>query len=331
MKHPFFCSLTGAHWWKPFLGFFYLSLILRIAIEDSANTTDAYQNESILVSAILFMLVLTVVLLLIEAFFYVILYRIAFSHIQFRGKSFSFTGSKGEFVSLMLVCALLLIGSLGFYLPWFMTRITRYIVGHIQYENTPIQFEGTPKKMLQYYLLGFLLPFTVWLFSFAFVYALSINTGFLATEEQIISLSLLAIGSMILFTLPFFYYLNKWKVNFSWKNYRVFWNTSFWNSIFFILGQLVLCVITLGLYGPMFLLSLIQYFVNRTVLEKEGQPAGHFEFTRERGGFAFFWGQILLSLITLGIFLPWAYANILRYVLSHTAIENTPAELPQNY
>ncbi|PKL06536.1 MAG: RIP metalloprotease RseP [Spirochaetae bacterium HGW-Spirochaetae-9] len=42
-------------------------------------------------------------------------------------------------------------------------------------------------------------------------------------------------------------------------------------------------------------------------------------------------GQILLSIITIGIYLPWAYANIMRYVFSHVSADDTPAELPQNY
>lgn len=331
MKYPFSCSLTGYHWWKPFLGFFVLYLVLNTAIQNSMEVNSVVQNPSILISAILFMLVLTVILMLIEAFFYIMLYRIAFSHISFRGKSFSFTGRKGEFVSLMLVCSLLLIVTLGFYLPWFMTRLTRYIAGHIHYDNAPVQFEGTPKKLLKYYLLGFVLPFAIWFCSFVFIYALFIFSGALATGERVVFMTSLSIVSMILIILPFIYYMYKWMVNFSWKNYRVFWNTSFWNSFFFLLGQMVLVVLTLGIYVPAFILSLLHYFVNRTVLEKEGQPAGRFEFTRERGGFAFFWGQILLSLVTIGIYLPWAYANILRYILSHTSVENTPAELPQNY
>lgn len=331
MKHPFSCTLTGYHWWKPFLGFFFLSLVLNSAIRNSTRVMETVQDTTVLASAFLFMLVLTVILMLIEAFFYILLYRIAFSRISFRGKTFSFTGKKGEFVSLMLVCALLLVVTLGFYLPWFMTRLTRYIAGHIHYDNAPVQFEGTPRKLLKYYLLGVILPLVVWMFSFGFIYVLSIFSGYMATEEQAVSLTLIVFGSMILFLLPFIYYLYKWTVNFSWKNYHAYWKTSFWNSIFFMLGQLLLVVITLGIYIPAFMLSLLEYFVNRTVLDKEGQPYGRFDFKREPGGFGFIWKQILLSLVTLGIYLPWAYANILRYVLSHTSIEDTPAELPLNY
>lgn len=331
MKNPFSCTLTGYHWWKPFLGFFVLYLVLNTAIQNSMEVNSVVQNPSILISAILFMLVLTVILMLIEAFFYIMLYRIAFSHISFRGKPFSFTGKKGEFVSLMLVCALLLVVTLGFYLPWFMTRLTRYLAGHIQYDNAPVQFEGKPGKLLKYYLLGVILPFLAWIFSFGFIYTLAIFSGQMETEASVVLLTLLVFGSLILFFLPFTYYMYTWIVNFSWKNYHVYWKTSFWSSIFFILGQVFLVIVTLGVYIPAFVLSLLHYFINRTVLDKDGQPAGCFEFYREPGGFTFFWKQILLSLVTIGVYLPWAYANILRYVLSHTSIETTPAELPQNY
>jgi uncharacterized membrane protein YjgN (DUF898 family) len=131
--------------------------------------------------------------------------------------------------------------------------------------------------------------------------------------------------------IPFMYNLYKWFVNISWKNLRFYWKTEFWGSFFFLVGQLLLSLITLGIYLPAGILAIYKYFIDRTVIDKDGQPAGRFEFARERGGFAFLWGQILLSIVTVGIYLPWAYANILRYVLSHVTVDETPAELPQNY
>ena len=334
MKEPLSCSLTGHQWWKPFLGLIVLSIVIMIPVDTASKSMTGITDPGVLVSSVLFMLVLSGILSLIQAAFTIILSRISFPEISFRGKSFSFNGNVGEYVSLTLVCTLLLFVTLGFYLHWYYSRIMRYYVGHISYDGEPARFEGTPGKLMKYFVLGFVLPLFFWAIAFGTV--VGIATLYQMNNSPDIARALFILSGvvyMLLFIIiiPFMYYLYKWFVNISWKNLRFYWKTEFWGSFFFVIGQLFLTIITLGIYMPAAILSIWKYFIDRTVVDQDGQPAGKFEFTRERGGFAFLWKQILLSLITIGVYLPWAYANIMRYVFSHVSVDDTPAELPQNY
>ncbi len=334
MKEPISCSLTGHHWWKPFLGFLFLTIVIMIPLQTASKSMSGIMDPGILLSSVLFMLVLSVVLSLVQAGFSIVLSRIAFPTISFRGKPFSFNGNVGEFVSLTLVCSLLTIITLGFYLPWYYTRVTRYFVSHCTYDGEPTRFEGTPRELLKYYILGLIIPLFLWAVAFGFVFTTASIYQMNNHTEIASSLFVLSgIVYMLLFIIiiPFMYYLYKWLVNISWKNMRFYWKTEFWGSFFFIIGQMMLAIITLGIYIPAGILAIWKYFIDRTVIDRDGQPAGRLVFTRERGGFWFLWVQLLLSLVTIGIYLPWAYANIIRYVLSHVAVEDTPAELPQNY
>lgn len=334
MKEPISCSLTGHHWWKPFLGFVFLTIVIMVPLQTASNSMNGITDPGVVFSSLLFMLVLSCILTLIQAAFSIILSRIALPEISFRGKTFTFTGNVGEFVSLTLRCSLLLFITLGFYLPWYYSRIMQYYVSHITFDGEPARFEGTPGKLMKYFVLGLVLPLFFWVIAFGSIIAVA--TMYQMNNYPDIATSLFILSSVVYMSLfiiiiPFMYYLYKWFMNIAWKNLRFYWKTEFWGSFFFIIGQVFLIVITLGIYMPAGILAIWKYFIDRTVIDRDGQPAGRFVFTRERGGFGFLWGQILLSIVTIGIYLPWAYANILRYMLSHVTVDETPAELPQNY
>lgn len=93
----------------------------------------------------------------------------------------------------------------------------------------------------------------------------------------------------------------KWYVDIRWQEVTIRWKTAFWPSCLFILGQLLLTVITVGIYGPAAFLRLYQYFAGRTVLSDPSGEIGRLGFDGPIGrGFGLLWGQALLSLITAG-------------------------------
>jgi len=202
-------------------------------------------------------------------------------------------------------------------------------MAHVEYEGTPVRFEGKPAALFKYFILGLLLPLIAWVIAFSTVFVTATQyqqnnyTDIANTFFLLLGFVWLAIIPIII---PFFYYLYKWMVNFTWKGTTFSWNTNFWQSVFFITGQILLSIITLGIYIPGAMLSLWEHFAYRTVITKNGQPAGSFIFSRQPGGFAYLWKQILLSIVTLGIYTPWAYANSIRYFLNLTAVHSTEEE-----
>ncbi|HHU37184.1 MAG TPA: DUF898 domain-containing protein [Treponema sp.] len=333
MKERFSCSLDGNMWWKPFLGFIILSFAFTIPIQKATNSLDISAAPSVILSAFLFIIVLSLVFSGIQAAFYVLLARIALPSITFKEKSFSFTGSVGEFVSLNLVCTGLTIVTLGFYLPWYYTRINRYFFSHIAYNGKPAGFLGNPKNLIKPFLLGLILPLVLWSFAFAFVFLLAEiynANNLIDIANTFYMLSSLIYLSIIFLFIPFMYYFLKWIVNITWKEFLFTWKAEFWKSCFFIAGRVFLVIITLGIYFPAFMLSVWEYFVERVVIEKENIPVARFAFIREKGtDFKYLWIQILLSLVTVGIYLPWAYANCIRFFAEKTFFQDEQLTLPE--
>ena len=84
------------------------------------------------------------------------------------------------------------------------------------------------------------------------------------------------------------------------------------------MGQLALTVVTLSFYWPVAFVKCLAYFAGKTAFERGADPAateiGRLGFDRGEGGyFGFIWGQTLLTIVTLGIYAPWAIAKIGRW------------------
>jgi len=83
----------------------------------------------------------------------------------------------------------------------------------------------------------------------------------------------------------------------------------------------VLNVITIGIYFPMAMIKLYKYFAERTVAQS-GEIKRKFGFeTDNLHDFLFIWGQMLLTLITTGIYYPWAINKIGKRILNRTYLE----------
>jgi uncharacterized membrane protein YjgN (DUF898 family) len=111
-------------------------------------------------------------------------------------------------------------------------------------------------------------------------------------------------------------------VNVSYRDFTISWQTSFWSSCGKIAIEMVLTVITVGIYLTLALVRLSKYFLERTIATN-GESNQKFGYEIDQlKDFLFIWGQILLTIITLGVYLPWAYCKINGRVLGKTYLEN---------
>jgi hypothetical protein len=167
-----------------------------------------------------------------------------------------------------------------------------------------------------------------------------------------VTLLVLLFYIVFLIALMFFVYLNyKWLVQIRWNGRTILWKTDFWKSVGMIVGQTLLSIVTVFIYLPAASLRLYRYFTARTVMlsadsgaqpedaasrkprsgtQDAGDEIGHLGFDGPLGrGFLVIWGQLLLTIITIGIYLPWAYARIFRWVAKYTYYEPTAEKVPQ--
>jgi len=99
----------------------------------------------------------------------------------------------------------------------------------------------------------------------------------------------------------------------------------FFGSCGKILVEILLTVITLGIYMPLAYLKLFKYFSERTIAQKETLSLQFGYELDLKNDFLFIWGQLLLTIVTLGIYYPWAYAKIGRRVLAKTYVAEIDA------
>ena len=138
---------------------------------------------------------------------------------------------------------------------------------------------------------------------------------------------------MFLIIVPFlFYYLN-WLINVRFGSNRIEFRRSMSELAGFIIPQILLSIITIGIYYPAAMIKIYRFIIEGSVFcdESGTDEIGTDEIGAEKGGFGFdgetskgfglLWGQGLLTLITAGIYAPWAIAKVGNWWLNNTCIE----------
>jgi len=329
MKNSFEFTLKGKDWWGPFLGFWALYLLFYIPTVVTSQWASRQGSQAGGLSAV-FSLVFLVAFLFIYPIFTIVFLRIIVPRLSIGGKSFAFHGSIGRFLGLSIGGMLLSIITLTVYMPWYIKRVAAYLVRETTFDGAAPEFLGKGGKLFVYMLLALWIPLAVVIGLFVAVFGASALGGSSSASPAGLS----AAGTAMVFLvyiviIPFMYLTYKWIVNIRWNDVTISWKTSFWPSCGYILGQMLLTLVTLFIYWPAAFLKIYGFFVERTVLSRGEQEIGRLGFDGGIGkGFGLIWGQALLSIITLGIYLPWAYAKIGAWIAATTYCETSEAVAP---
>jgi uncharacterized membrane protein YjgN (DUF898 family) len=322
MKSNLSLSLHGRDWWKPFLPYWIVILAVEVVLQLTGTSSawgKAHPGLAVVIS-----LGSALAMWIVAMIFTIIFLRILAPKLSYEGESFAFQGKIGEYVWLNIVGILLSIITIGVFLPWYMRRVTDYLASKTSWRGTELKFLGRGGRLFLYMLVGLWAPLIVFIVVIALLVGL--NAPLTTREGGVGSAQLVTMLATFFFVLYIFlvfvYLVYKWYVDFSWKDIRVSWKTKFWPSFGLVLGQTALSVITLSVYSPAAFLKLYRYFTERTVLTRGEAEMGHLGF-EGRKGFGLIWGQTLLSIVTLGFYLPWAYANIGRWLVGDTVVERT--------
>jgi uncharacterized membrane protein YjgN (DUF898 family) len=323
MKANFELTLTGKDWWKPFLGF-WIPFLLVYALQLRLQRWDIAVTGRV---GLYFLasLVIMVLIVILQSFLIIIFLRVMMPKLSIGGKTFGFNGKAGKYIGLNLLGILLSIVTLTIYIPWYVRRIAAYLVSETTYDGAAPEFLGKGGRLFKYLLFCLYIPIIVLCVIIGLAVGLSAlggsTYGSYPEGAQLITM-LLTFALVFVIMAPLCYLMYKWYVNLRWKDVTITWKTSFWPSVGLILGQLLLTIITVGIYWPAAFLKTYRYFTAKTVLSRGETEIGRLGFEGVKG-FGLLWGQTLLSIITLGIYLPWAYANVGRWLLSATYCETT--------
>jgi len=262
-------------------------------------------------------ILLVMVIVAYAIIFYIV--KLTIEGVEFKGSHFVFDGTFNRFMGKFIPGILLTIITMGIYSPWFITTIQKFFIDNTSHDSNKLEFAGTAGKLFKILFLTIFLPILFMIFIVVFI---QIKNG----QYDPKSMGYYINGITLFIMIPYLYYLYKWMVNVKFREYAIRWESGFWKSSGKILLEILISFVTLGIFYPLALLRLYTYFLGKTYATSESNKKG-FGYDLENGkDFLFIWGQLLLTIVTLGIYYPWAYCNINSRILSKTYTEQMVAE-----
>jgi len=325
MKNYFKFNLTGRKLLPVWLFYMFLFLIPYICIQvrmqsfkaqPTADPHETMQHMSEIGGLFGIMLLLMIVRYAISFF----IAKMSIENTEFKLKNFEFGGRFGEFIGIIILGFFLTIITLGIYSPWFIKKVYDFFSENSTHDSNSFKFNGKGKDL--FIIITLLIIATMCIFAvFGMITAVSLLTKNPSHAPSPIGSISIFIAILILM-IPYLYYVTKWSINFTFKSYTIRLETQLWKSLGKIALELLLSVITLGIYLPLAYLKLYQYFMENTFAESD-EKSKTFGYDMEAGSdFLFIWGQLLLSIITLGFYFPWAYCKTADRIMSKTYSED---------
>lgn len=321
MKQEFDFNLDARRFFPLFIAFFIPWLILEVLIVAQSRRADKLFEETPVMAVVFLLLVVAMFLLIV--LFYIPILRKLISAVSLDNEHFRFNGSIGKFFGLNLLGIFLTGITAGIYGPWYITRICRYLVGEISYKEERLEFTGKGGRLFVIILLTIVLPFIPLV-----IVQARLSQSFLSsamTMNPFQSFMLAALLQLIFWSFfsAYLYAVYRWFfTHLRYRGHEASWDTRFWPSVAMIWIQFLLSAVTLGVYFPAAYIKVYRYFAERTKIDGETGQIGALGFQGQTGkGFGLMWGQGLLTIITVGIYTPWALSKVGKWFLSNTYYE----------
>lgn len=210
----------------------------------------------------------------------------------------NFVGTGAELFGVLFVGGLLCLLTLGLYVPWFVCSLQKFVASRTTLGPTRrgmlrLEFIGNGGELFVMGIVGGLLTMSTlglyfpW-FACRLIRFFTDNTTALADDGTRYKLRFGASGGDLL----------------------VSW----------LVGGL-LCFVTLGIYAPWFVCSLLQLLASRTVIEENGTVVGQLEFVGQGAElFGTYIVGMLLTAITFGIYGSWFQVSLFVFFAKGTRV-----------
>ena len=312
MKNYFNFQLTGRQLLPLWIIFYLLFLVpyFSVIYRMQALSHDATPQ----VPPLWFFLVIFILIL------FVLIWSLYFVKIIVQSVSLKETAVRcdynpGKYLGVVFLGLFLSIITLGIYSPWFMRNMQRFYVDNSSYKEKNFSFQGKGGKLLLIILLSVIIPLIF--LALAMISIMGIDMKSHSASSQVWYQVVIYI-----ILIPYMYYIYKWVVDIKYKEYHIKWETRFFPSVAKIALEIILSMITFGIYMPLAFLRLYKYFSERTrsnFVDNQGVKFGY--DIDQLNDFLFIWGQTLLTIITLGIYYPWALCKIAGRIMGKSYME----------
>ncbi len=313
MKNYFKFNLTGKQLLPVWLVFMVLVAVPYVYV--IYNFVAAFENKLIapknaIVDAVKFMGISIFAIIIIGFVIYFFIAKMTIENTEYKEERLLFTGKFVQYFSVFFKGILLSIITLGIYFPWFIKNIYTFFAENTSYRSNSFGFLGRGAHLFRIVLLYYIVPLIIVSLLMGVLFGINPDNKILFKAVQQISTIFIAI--------PFVYLRYKWMMNVKYKEYTIKWDTDFWSSCKMILMQVFLSMITIGIYYPLAIVKLYKYFAEKTVVVSDNNNKNFVYEIEPKEDFLFIWGQVLLTIFSLGIYYPWAYCKVLGRILNKT-------------
>ncbi|MFW5644788.1 MAG: DUF898 family protein [Bacteroidota bacterium] len=310
MKKYFSFQLQGEEIFKYILLMLILVIVPALLYLDATgwNQSIPLQTSQALWFGLLFLFVFFGGLAI--SFFF---YKLSIENIEYDSIKPVFKGKLSEFLVIVLKGIFFTIITIGIYLPWFIKDLYGFFIDETSYQDSKFKFQANGTDLLVIFILAALIPLGI--LALLLKNYFEVDHTFSFSKYFVNILETIAIA-------PFTFFYIRWIINIHYRNFDIKLDTDYMEGIGVILLQTFLAALTIGIYYPLAYLKIYQYFLQNTEVKNdigENLTLGYELDAVE--DFLFIWGQTLLSIITIGIYIPWAYCKVMKRVLGKTYIE----------
>ena len=304
MKSYLNFTLKGSQFLPVWIAFFFFFMIPYYLLrgEFIALTATEVSPEG---PSKLFFLYLICVLAMAFAFIFFMV-KLVVQSVEYNGIKIVSDFHVNKYIGIIVSGVVLSIVTIGIYIPWFIKNIHRYFIHGVVYNSHKFAFKGKGGQLFLIMTLTIFIPFLI--------------SGIILFSLMKSEVDLWIYQLILMFCLiPNIYFTYKWIVNIRYKDYVIKWDTKFIPAAGRIAMELILAVITFGIYFPMAYLRLYRYFSSHTLSEVVNGRQFSMGFDGDLvADFLFVWGQILLTVVTFGIYYPWAFSRIAHRIITQT-------------
>ena len=320
MKRGFDFQLDAKKLLPLFLAVFLPWLALEVLVTVLSGRAGATASST---TGIIVLLPLMAAAFLLTILLHIPILRKIVPALHFDAAAFHFRGSIGKFLGSNLLGIFLTCITLGIYGPWYLTRITRYLVGELTYKGQSLGFAGRGGGLLLIVALTLGVPMIPLILVRLRLDPTAFRSLSVVNPFQAFMLQLLAQLIFWSFFAAYLYLIYRWFfTNLRYGGKSLSWTTSFWPSVSMFWIQILLSILTLGVYLPAAYIRIYRYLVGHSEIRTEQKLQGRLGFRGQAGrGFGLLWAQMLLTAVTLGVYAPWALAKVGRWFLSNTYVE----------
>lgn len=215
-------------------------------------------------------------------------------------------GTGGSLFVLIVKNLLLTLVTLGIYLPWARTERRKYLWQNLEFAGQRFRYHGTGREMFLGYLKVLL------------VYGVLIGLPeLIAQVDPEVGSVLRIVGFLVLLPLiPVAIYSSRRYLlsRTTLRGIRFGLQPGVWAYTGKFIGGYLLTVISVGLYGPVWLNNLRAFVTRHT---RFGSQAFDYDGSNHDAWNLTMKG-VLLSIVTLGIYYPWYLAAMARFGTEHT-------------